>query len=339
MGRVSRFAVTLLVGVVLLLAFASSALATNYLGYSVDTSVGEGNPLGNIHSETSPVPNGDVALWYNHSVSLHDWYLADTEAPDTFAPDEITYVRTFPAGGESESVDNTLTIAAEGLYSINATTVVPGQSGDTTYAAGVFIGLDKTKPMSWSSAVPVYDAQAVVNLSASDALSGVEFIAYSLDNAPVDELLVPPMFVSTVTGRGLSFFAGPPVTVTAGAGSHTLTYWALDNAGNLGKQSTVRFTVNALGYTPVLSRPVVSAASHHLTRFRGSVTAAATNKTVKLAIQRKSHGVMKNYVNYYAPVSAYGTAYSLTGSLPRGAYRVRALQGSGASGWRTFTVR
>jgi hypothetical protein len=337
---VSRYAIRSLVvvavAVAIALSFAAGAYADNFLWH--DGSVvapGEGNPLGNQHTETSPIPGGDQAVWYNHPFTFFDFYLADSSDPDThYGIDEGSSVRVFPGGDVRQSFDNTVSVTQEGLYSIDATAVA---SAPTTFSAGFLAGLDRTRPNAWSDALPVYDGNAAVTLFASDTLSGVEYIAYQLDNAPVDELIAgQPLFVSRT--RRVAVVA-PGVPVSAGPGSHVLTFWALDNAGNFGARTTIRFAVNALGYRPVLSKPLVHVRSNHLVQFKGTVTAAATVRSVRLEIQRKRSGKYRPYAGFSVPLAPYVSSYAYTGGLPRGTFRVRATQGSGASGWSTFVVR
>jgi hypothetical protein len=53
---------------------------------------------------------------------------------------------------------------------------------------------------------------------------------------------------------------------------------------------TVKFSVNALGYVPVLSKPNVSDRSHHRSLIKGNVTASARSRTITLTVQGLRRG-------------------------------------------------
>jgi hypothetical protein len=316
-GRNGRFTIGVVaVAAVLLFAFASAAFAD--FSYDVIKAPGEGNPLGN-NAQTSPVPRGQEAIWFNHDFTVTPYFF-DGSLPSTLPVDEASYVKN---GGEAHEFAGSLVVSAPGVYSIDATSVVEIASVETTFTGeiGVF-GLDKTDPVSTSNAVPVYDVSAAITITATDTLSGAEFIAYKLDGGPY---LQAPDEYGVVSA-----------TVVAGVGTHTLTWVAYDNAGNT-DQHMASFTVLPAGYVPMLSKPAVKKLSASRFSFKGTVTPAATAKTVTVVVQRKSKGVYRPYRTFTVPVAAYAGSYSLNGSVGRHAtYRAKATQGSGSGGWTGF---
>lgn len=92
-----------------------------------------------------------------------------------------------------------------------------------------FTVTDATAPTVSSDVHPTYTANAIVTITANDE-TALDEIAYLLDeDAPV-----------TVAATGLSDTASAS---TSELGDHTLTFWAIDAAGNESAQETVEFTV------------------------------------------------------------------------------------------------
>lgn len=85
--------------------------------------------------------------------------------------------------------------------------------------------VDVTDPMASDDVDPGgYEAQAYVTLSGSDAHSGLDAIEYSLDGGP-DTTYTAPILVE-------------------GVRDHDLSYWAIDNAGNISDPTDVVVTIN-----------------------------------------------------------------------------------------------
>lgn len=80
------------------------------------------------------------------------------------------------------------------------------------------------------------------NLAATDSCSGIKEIHYLLDNVE-----------SVVTGTAAAF-------IITGDGSHTVTYWAVDNAGNVGVPPAVPSLVKISTVAPAVSAAVVGGA-------------------------------------------------------------------------------
>lgn len=96
-----------------------------------------------------------------------------------------------------------------------------GEAGDTAHYR---LRTDRTSPVTTDDAEQVYDTAAVITLSPSDAVSGVQSVRVALDGAPMGQYL-------------------GPVRVAA-EGLHRLEYYSIDNAGNAEPVRTVEFTVD-----------------------------------------------------------------------------------------------
>jgi hypothetical protein len=210
------------------------------------------------------------------------------------------------------------TFSAEGVYSFDAT----GSLAGTSYEGTSTFGIDKTRPVSSSDVVPVYDGTATVTITDTDALSGPEYILYSLDGA--SDFATP-----TATPETTQDFSVSAVTTTPGR--HALTWYSVDNAGNQERWHETSFVVNAVGYKPVLGKPKVSVHKRTVV-FGGSVTAATARKIVTLTVQRLSGKTSVATYSVWAP--KYASAYALSKYINKaGTYRVRATEGSGLSAW------
>ncbi|MDZ4064660.1 MAG: cell wall-binding repeat-containing protein, partial [Coriobacteriia bacterium] len=95
---------------------------------------------------------------------------------------------------------------------------------------------DTIAPETGDDAKAAYFSSATITLTASDAGSGVDYIAYRLDGAATQTVDAVSTAVSTAV-----------------VGNHNLSYWAADNAGNASDKTLVRFAVlaPAQNHTPV----------------------------------------------------------------------------------------
>ncbi|HEY5548191.1 MAG TPA: hypothetical protein VIL17_01190 [Coriobacteriia bacterium] len=101
-------------------------------------------------------------------------------------------------------------------------------------------------PVTTSDAKGSYVGTAIVKLTATDvAGQGVSYIYYSIDGARTHLFTVGVLAQTSVT------VAAPLV----GTGSHTITFWAQDKAGNVEAQNSAVFTVAA---PPVAAKTATS---------------------------------------------------------------------------------
>jgi large repetitive protein len=139
-------------------------------------------------------PNG--AGWYNGDVAVH-WTCADG------------------LSGIAGSCPANSTIGGEGTGLTDGASVSDkaGNSANATSAPAV--NIDRTKPSTSASKAPSVDwanSAVVVTFTAGDNLSGVAATWYTIDGGPAQ--------------------SGTGVTVSS-EGAHTVTFWSVDNAGNV----------------------------------------------------------------------------------------------------------
>ncbi|PKQ19868.1 MAG: hypothetical protein CVT66_08050 [Actinobacteria bacterium HGW-Actinobacteria-6] len=166
-------------------------------------------------------------------------------------------------GGTSAEYDGTaFAVSAEGTTTVTYGSVDMVGNIETTRSAEV--RLDLTPPVTTADTAAKYKDGGEISLEATDALSGVDAIFVSLDGAAFEE------YVS-------------PIEVTS-LGDHTITYYAVDVAGNVEPQSSDDFEVAAtddgLPHTggellPLLLAVVCFAGVGVWLRFSGRKTARA----------------------------------------------------------------
>lgn len=185
-----------------------------------------------------PVPNG--AGWNNSPVTVSlsatdagapisaTYEAADNAACAPFAPALCSpYTAPFSVSGEGRHTVY--------FYSVDAT-------GANEAQRGIALNIDATPPSTTASlsgtlAGGSYLASVQITLSATDTLSGVALTQYQLDGGP------------------LQSYSGP-ITVTA-RGSHVLTFYSTDSAGNVEQAHSQGFTIGVavLMATPVSATP------------------------------------------------------------------------------------
>ncbi len=149
----------------------------------------------------APTSEPNANGWYNGDVTIH-WTASD-------ALSDIA-----PASQPADSV-----IKGEG-NNLSASASVSDLAGNQSSASVTGIQIDRTAPATAASVNPAtpdgangwYISRPAVTLSASDNLSGVDKTYYSLD------------------GGDAQLYTGP---VVLGDGTHTITYWSVDKAGNV----------------------------------------------------------------------------------------------------------
>ena len=262
-GKTARFVLATAIAVAMLLLLAGSAFAaahvTHYLATSdtmsasLDSTGDAGSVHGNLNPSTSPIfpaPQDGWGGWFNQDVMMGDptsaqvedgFHLVDTADAD----DDID----FNGGFWQSSMDNVTwgpehtfdassapLLTAEGLYSVTTTGTDGDDPVDVTATITPAFGIDKTPPVTGSDAVAYYGGgSATVNITATDALSGVQDIRVSIDGAPWDYEFDSDAVANFTTG------------------SHTLSWEAFDNAGNSTKHSTVNLRVFAESTFPITS--------------------------------------------------------------------------------------
>jgi hypothetical protein len=298
---------------------------------------------GNENDAMSPVfpaPAKGFGGWFNQSVTFGGPVITDLDFDGDVALHGSFY--KFSTNNVTWSANtafvNSATVSAEGLYSIIATGVDDAQDPDdalpTTGTIPVAFGIDKTKPVSTSDVKPYYAAMATVTISATDTLAGVENLQTSVDGGPWDW--------ENDADPGMMF----TVPVTFGPGTHTLSWHAFDNAGNIDSHS-VSFVVRPLGFVPTVHLGVTRYSTgkvdhhteYHKEKFAGTVSPIASTMSVTLTVQRwsTSSKSWKAYNSFTTSVPMYTSAYSVTKMIPAdGKFRVIASFDGGMSDYHTF---
>lgn len=258
------------------------------------------------------------------------------------------------AGGASSTGTFTVDLGKTyNVYAVNAATQTSVLTSVSPAAPAVeppTASLDETvAPVTVSDAVSSYVGNATVTLSASDgAGQGVSYIYYSIDGARV-HLFTVGMVAQT------SVVVPAPIV---GTGTHTITYWSQDKAGNVETHKTSTFTVAAVPPAVVktlakLTRPAAPSSVAHRTTFTvsGYMTPrhASGSAPVELRFYRYKSG---HYVYYktlrprvYNTVFDNYSRYSVRTTLPyAGRWRVRAAHGDALhltsySAYEYMTVR
>jgi hypothetical protein len=272
---------------------------------------------------------GATGSWSNQDVSILG--TPTLSVATTTTPIPITSLGYSLSGGTLVDITGQRpTLTQEGIYRFDGIGVLDAVSYEST---GGVLRIDKTRPTSLSNAVPVYDGTATVTMTATDTLSGVAFVVYSVDGVLGD-------FTTPLTPYGGSLPLTSTVDVST-PGWHTLSWFSIDRAGNHEFRHTVSFRVNATGYVPILGKPSVSVHRVRKATFRGSVTPATSSRAIVLTLQRKSGKKWKNYATYHATVARYVGTYSVTRHVTKaGTYRVRVAEGAGVSVWsKNFVLR
>jgi len=149
--------------------------------------------------------------------------------------DPLTYTWTWP-GGTASGANPAITLRT-GATTITLTVSDPGgnMASDTVV---VTVG-DTLPPTMSPSLIGVqgdngwYTSDVTVNLQATDSCTGVKEIHYFVDNGAE----------RTVTAAAVSF-------VITEDGAHTVTYWAVDNAGNGGAHITTQPIIKSYAPPP-----------------------------------------------------------------------------------------
>jgi hypothetical protein len=178
-----------------------------------------GNPasatVDNINIDTTPptltaslAGSPNAAGWFNGPVSVH-WSCGDA------------------LSGVAGGCPADTTILGEGT-GLTTSATVSDTAGNQTTASSPAVDIDSTAPKTDVGALPLWNnTDVTVVLTPTDALSGVKVTHYRLDDGQVQD--------STAVTTA--------VTISA-EGSHTLTYWSEDYAGNSEAHKTVQIDID-----------------------------------------------------------------------------------------------
>jgi len=258
-----------------------------------------------------------------------------------------------PTGAFTGEYGKTYDIFAVDLASGNysATSVSPVAAVEPTPSVEPTSTLDEsTPPVTTSDAVGSYDSQATIKLTATDGTGhGVAYLYYSIDGARVH------MYRVGIVPQ-TSFTIDAPLE---GTKTHTIEFWAQDDAGNVEAPNSATLTISAPAPEVVRTRAQLT----------GPMTPWYVNRNVRFTTSgylfpRHLAGSTVVSVTYYRYVNGayvyYKTLkpgisdsifnnysqYRYTTTLPyAGKWRVRAVHPADAlhltsySAWHNFTVR
>ena len=194
---------------------------------------------------TAPVTTSDAAATY---VSVAAINLTATDAGSGVA---TTY---YKVDGGAQTAGKAIAVSTLGAHTISFWSVDVAGNIESAKTASFTITavtppVDATAPVTTSDALASYVASAAIKLSATDGGSGVANTFYKLD-------------------------AGVQTTGTAIAvstvGTHTVSFWSVDKAGNIESAKTATFTVTpAVVIPPVESGTTTTTISIHASHGQG----------------------------------------------------------------------
>ncbi len=210
------------------------AALANQTSFS-DTAIGQGNTyqyrviaynsagettssasqVGPVTDNTSPSTTSNIdPLWHQSPFAV------SLSATDTLSG--VTGTQYSIDGGSTEAYGGSFNVSGQGSHTVSYWST--DASGNVEPAVDMTVKIDDVAPVTTDDHVSSYVAEAVVNLSASDAHSGVSKTQYTLDGGP----------------------ARPGTKITANTlGSHHVHYWSTDAAGNVESQKDAEFVITA----------------------------------------------------------------------------------------------
>lgn len=176
---------------------------------------------GNLNYWTSPVdPSGDFE-WFNQDVQITDFALLDSGSGEPTLTYAAVRLNTGAGYDAWETVLEPFTATQDGVYSVAATGtdfLLGEVAGEITPA----FGIDTVDPIITTDRVPYYSSTANVTVTATDTMSGMESVLFSVDGDRNDSW--EPDF-----GDPSTFSATFPFS---GEGMHSISWTGFDNAGN-----------------------------------------------------------------------------------------------------------
>jgi uncharacterized repeat protein (TIGR03803 family) len=218
---------------------------TYYYKVTAVNAAGEGAQSNELSA--TPVQQGPPST----SVSLSGqagnspWYLGQVTVTLTATPGSYPVAATYYTldGGPQQSYTAPFTVSGDGTHTVTCWSVDTNGTSETAHSQPVDI--DTTPPVSTSSV-----ANYTVTLTATDTLSGVGNTYYTVDG-------------------GAQQTYSSPFTVSNNA-NHTVTYWAVDVAGNIESAHTISIVL------PLKTTASLSGWTGNNGWYRGPVTVTLT---------------------------------------------------------------
>ncbi len=185
--------------------------------YTINIDTTPPSAISGLASSTDP----SQSSWYANATPAFSWNAA-TDATSGLAG--YSYVLDQSAGTVPAATVNTTATSytsaalADGTWYFHVRAIDNAGNAGTT--ATYQVNIDQTPPATTASGLSTsatsnwHTSASSFSLSASDATSGVAATYYTID------------------GGGTQTYAGSAVPVSGDA-SHTITYWSVDNAGNI----------------------------------------------------------------------------------------------------------
>ncbi len=227
---------------------------------------------------TTATVNGTLGLggWYTGAVTV------SLSATDPLGPSYL-FATYFTLDGATQTTYSLpIGITSDGTHSLIYYSVNTGGNAEAPHS--LTISIDSTPPVTTESGATsgaTNYGPVTISLSATDNLSGVASTYYTVDSGAQTTYSVP-FAVST-------------------AGSHTITYWSVDKAGNVETTHTLTFTISLLpvvaSFTPtsgpVGSTVVITGANFTgatYVRFNGASTSFTVNSATQITATVPSKG-------------------------------------------------
>jgi len=259
---------------------------------------------------TPPVSSSDATSSYTASATII--ITATDDGPADEASSGVAHITYILNGSEPVAVTGgvaTVVAPAPGSYILEfwATDVAGNEEVPHNTVSFVVVAPDTTPPVSSSDAIAFYpSAPATVTVTATDEAegSGVAALYYKVDGGAVE----------TVTPEGTSpvYTLSVPVGISS-EGTHTIGFWAEDNAGNIEDPSnSVTFRV---GPYPDMTPPVSSSdATSSYTASATIIITATDDGPADEAVSGVAH--ITYILNGSAPVTVTGDVATVVAPAP-----------------------
>lgn len=244
---------------------------------------------GNLNYWTSPVDRSGDFEWFNQDVQITDLALLDSGSGEPTLTSAAVRLKTGSGYGAWEAVPEPFTATQDGVYSVAAsgTDFLLGEvAGEITPA----FGIDTVGPVITTDRAPYYSSAANVTVTATDTMSGMESVLFSVDGDRNDswepDFLDPSTFAATFP--------------FSGEGMHSVSWTGFDNAGNAVRGS-VAFGIGHHTIKPSRSNThgTISPSTTQTVLYGASKTftmkAKHDYRILKVVVDRKSVGARSSY--------------------------------------------
>ena len=181
--------------------------------------------LGHDAPKAADPSQPNAAGWYRGDVTIH-WTCGDPALADAS-----------PGSGVDGPCPADDVISGEGR-GLETSAAIADKAGNTTVANSPAVNIDRSAPTTSASVPPAlesgwYAGDVQVTLNASDGLSGVDTTYYSVD------------------GGAAQVYTGPFAQTQKG--SHTISFWSVDKAGNVEDKTVNSITLKIDGVPPTVT--------------------------------------------------------------------------------------